>query len=376
MTTMPFFILNKSASMVDLALFGQWTVVSLAQIERDFPTEVCFTAKKIKVNGAGLENFDTSAAWYLDRLMRDFKARGIEANLFGFKDIHLRILDRIVVLPHVAEEVRRELPLMTDAIVTIGKQTDEIWQDINRGIRFLGEFMAGLPKRILHPRSFRTRSIVFHLNEVGIKAVPIISLMAFSIAFVTGYQGAFQLQKFDATIYTVDLIVLSTLREMGVLITAIMLAGRSGSAFAAQLGTMKINEEVDALQTMGVLPFEVLVLPRLIAIMVALPLLTIIADMMGFFGGYIFSSSFLGYSWVQYLARAQEAADMTQFYIGVSKAPIFALLIGIVGCMQGLQARGSAEEVGRRTITAVVQSIFLVIVADAVFSVIFTKMGI
>ncbi|MCK5518909.1 MAG: ABC transporter permease, partial [Alphaproteobacteria bacterium] len=168
----------------------------------------------------------------------------------------------------------------------------------------------------------------------------------------------------------------STLREMGVLITAIMLAGRSGSAFAAQLGTMKLNEEVDALQTMGVSPFELLVLPRILAILISLPLLTIIADMLGLLGGYVFSSSFLGYSHMQFFSRMQEVADMQQFYVGLCKAPVFAVLIGIVGCMQGLQARGSAEDVGRKTITAVVQSIFLVVVADAVFSVIFTKLGI
>jgi len=184
------------------------------------------------------------------------------------------------------------------------------------------------------------------------------------------------LQKFDATVYTIDLVVLSILREMGVLITAIMVAGRSGSAFAAQLGTMKLNEEVDALRTMGASPFEVLVLPRLLAILIALPLLTVVADTMGLLGGYIFSSSYLGYSYVQFLARAQEAANMHQFFVGLSKAPIFAILIGIVGCMQGLQARGSAEDVGNKTITAVVQSIFLVIVADAIFSVVFTKLGI
>jgi phospholipid/cholesterol/gamma-HCH transport system permease protein len=231
-------------------------------------------------------------------------------------------------------------------------------------------------KRMFRPRQRRVQSIVFHINEVGIKAIPIISLMAFAIAFVMGYQGAFQLQKFDATVYTIDLMVLSILREMGVLITAIMVAGRSGAAFAAQLGTMKLNEEVDALKTMDAAPFDVLVLPRLLAIVVALPLLTIVADAMGLLGGYIFSASYLDYSYAQYLDRAQEAANMHQFYVGLAKAPVFAILIGIVGCMQGLQARGSAEDVGHKTITAVVQSIFLVIVADALFSIVFTKLGI
>ena len=261
-------------------------------------------------------------------------------------------------------------------IAGLGKHMVHVWHDTCRGVAFFGGFLVNVAQRIFHPKHLRVQSIVFHVNEIGIKAIPIIALMAFSIAFVMGYQGAFQLQKFDATVYTIDLVVLSILREMGVLITAIMVAGRSGSAFAAQLGTMKLNEEVDALKTMGASPFEVLVLPRLLAILIALPLLTIVADTMGLFGGYVFSSSYLDYSYFQFLARAHEAANMHQFYVGLAKAPVFAILIGIVGCMQGLQARTSAEDVGNKTIMAVVQSIFLVIVADAIFSIIFTKLGV
>jgi phospholipid/cholesterol/gamma-HCH transport system permease protein len=163
---------------------------------------------------------------------------------------------------------------------------------------------------------------------------------------------------------------------MGVLLTAIMLAGRSGSAFAAQIGTMKLNEEVDALQTMGVSPFTVLVMPRVLAIVIALPLLTLVADAMGLLGGYVFSKVFLDFSYIQFLGRMEQAADLTQLGIGLVKAPIFAVLIGTVGCLQGLSVKGSAEEVGRKTTAAVVQSIFLVIVADALFSILFTRMGI
>lgn len=367
---------KKTDTDLGIELRGRWTVAALAEIEQAFLREDFGGVRKIVFDGRGLEDFDTSAAWYLDEMTRRFAAQGISAEMKGFVSGHRLILDRVMQLPHEAEEARRVVPPLTYAVATVGEQMDAVWRDCRRGIGFLGEIMMALPRQILRPASFRLRSIVFHINETGIKAVPIIALMSFAIAFVTGYQGSVQLQKFDATIYTVDLIVLSTLREMGVLITAIMLAGRSGSAFAAQLGTMKINEEVDALQTMGVAPFDALVLPRIVAIIIALPLLTVIADMMGLFGGYIFSSSFLGYSWTQYLARVQEAAEMKHFYVGMVKAPFFGLLVGIVGCMQGLQARGSAEEVGRRTITAVVQAIFLVIVADALFSVIFTKMGV
>ena len=367
---------DTANAALDLALKGRWTVASLSEFARDLEEIPLEGVRKITVQGGALEDFDTSAAWCLNDLLLSLRARGITVTMRGFKDGHRRIFERISGLPHEKEELRQPPHPARAGVIAVGRHMAHLWQDCHRGIGFLGEFLVGVPLRVAQPKRLRLRSVIFHINEVGVKATPIIALMAFSIAFVTGYQGAFQLQKFDATIYTVDLIVLSTLREMGVLITAIMLAGRSGSAFAAQIGTMKLNEEVDALQTMGVSPFEALVLPRIIAILISLPLLTVVANVMGLLGGYVFSYSYLGYSYVQFLSRMQEAADMQQFYVGLSKAPAFALLIGIVGCMQGLQARGSAEDVGRKTITAVVQSIFLVIVADAIFSVIFTKLGI
>lgn len=370
-----YFSVQRSQAGLELALKGRWTVAELSGVRRDLAALVLEGVNKLTVKGQGLEDFDSSAATFLNDFILQAEALGISSALSGFSGNHRSIYERISVLPHAKGATPVHLPPLQAFTIAVGEKISSLWQDCHRGIGFLGEFLVELPLKFLNPKGLRFRSIVFHINEVGIKAVPIIALMAFSIAFVVGYQGAFQLQKFDATIYTVDLIVLSTLREMGVLITAIMIAGRSGSAFAAQIGTMKLNEEVDALQTMGVSPFEVLVLPRMIAILISLPLLTVIADIMGLFGGFVFSSSYMGFSYVQFLSRMQEAADLQQFYIGLSKAPVFAILIGIVGCMQGLQAKGSAEDVGRKTITSVVQSIFLVIVADAVFSIIFTKLG-
>ena len=367
---------DKGGSTLQVRLQGHWVIATLPDIEKDIDERVWTGIRKIMLDGEGLEDFDTSAAWFLNEIVAHWRAQGVAVDMDKFQDNHRRIFDRVANLPHEQEAPRGPHHPLIGIAIEVGRAAADMGQDCYKGVSFLGEFLASVATRIVRPSHMRFRSIVFHINEVGIKAAPIIALMAFSIAFVMGYQGAFQLQKFDATIYTVDLVVLSILREMGVLITAIMIAGRSGSAFAAQIGTMKLNEEVDALQTMGVSPFEVLVQPRLIGIIIALPLLTVIADVMGLMGGYIFSSSYLGYSYVQFLSRMQEVADMRQFYVGLSKAPVFAILIGIVGCMQGLQAQGSAEDVGRRTITAVVQSIFLVIVADAVFSVIFTKMGI
>lgn len=382
---MQYCTIQTEATSVTLRLQGHWTVFALPEIERELAHIRFKDIKRIDIDGKKLESFDTAGAWYLNALISPLQKAGAAAEMLGFKDGHLKIFDMIASLPQDTCERRRNrrtliapyvLRVVRHVVASLGRHMEQVYNDSKRGIRFFGGFIVNIAKRMFRPRARRVQSIVFHINEVGIKAIPIISLMAFAIAFVMGYQGAFQLQKFNATVYTIDLMVLSILREMGVLITAIMVAGRSGAAFAAQLGTMKLNEEVDALKTMDALPFDVLVLPRLLAIVFALPLLTVVADTMGLLGGYIFSASYLDYSYAQYIDRAQEAANMHQFYVGLAKAPVFAILIGIVGCMQGLQARGSAEDVGHKTITAVVQSIFLVIVADALFSVVFTKLGI
>lgn len=371
-----FDVKDSGAAAITLYLSGMWNVAALSDIERAYPGMRLAKARQITVDASGLASLDTSAAWYLYDITRKLRQAGKIVEIVNFRDNERLIYERIARLPHVAEEsTPPESPLV--ALISLaGQQVLSIAKDCRRGTEFLGQFLTVLLKRLIRPKGLRFRSIVFHINEAGLKAVPIVALMGFSLAFVTAYQGAYQLQKFDATIFTIDLVVLSTLRELGVLLAAIMLAGRSGSAFAAQLGTMKLNEEVDALQTMGVSPFEVLVMPRLISIIIALPLLTIIADMMGLLGGFVYMSAFLDYSWIQYFSRMQQATELKHLFVGLSKAPFFALLIGIVGCMQGLRASRSAEEVGQRTITAVVQAIFLVIVVDALFSVIFTKMGV
>ena len=361
---------------VEIALQGGWAVSSLSRIEREFHEGHFYDFKRIVFNGKKLENFDTSAAWYLNDFILRLKQSGVIVDIEHFSDNYRRILARVSALPQAKEPSAQHWNPIQSLLVAMGRQVVDVGQDSYKGTLFFGEFIVSLAARIFQPKHLRLRSVIFHVNEVGLKAAPIIALMGFALAFVTAYQGAYQLKMFDATIFTIDLVALSVLRELGVLLVAIMLAGRSGSAFAAQLGTMKLNEEVDALQTMGVSPFEVLVLPRLLAILISLPLLTIISDMTGILGGYAYMSIFLDYSWLQYFSHLQMAAEIKHFYVGLSKAPFFAILIGIVGCMQGLGASGSAEEVGRRTITAVVQAIFLVILADALFSIIFTKMGV
>ena len=229
---------------------------------------------------------------------------------------------------------------------------------------------------LFHPGSLRPASISRHVAETGIHALPIIGLMAIMIAIVLGYQGVAQLRPFGGEDYTINLVAVSVLREMAVLITAIMVAGRSGSAFTAEIGVMKTREEVDALEVMGIEPMQVLVVPRVIALVITLPLLTFFADIMGLVGGAAISQVLLDVSPTQYFARLPHVVDGSDLFVGLFKAPIFAFFIAVTGCMHGLRVSGSAESVGRETTRAVVKSIFMVIVLDAFFSILFERLGV
>lgn len=265
---------------------------------------------------------------------------------------------------------------ITRLFESLGEMASHAWQTAYGMLSLIGEIAVCFVRNLAHPKSFRFHSIVRHIEETGLRALPIIALLAVLIAMVISYQAATQLQKFGASIFTVDLTVISILREMGVLITAIMVAGRSGSAFAAEIGVMKLREETDALKTMGFNPIEILVLPRLIAMMITLPLLAFIADIVGLVGGGLIAAFLLDIPIDQYIDRVDQVAKPTMFFVGLIKAPVFAFVITIVGTYQGMNVSGSAESVGKLTTVAVVQSIFLVIMVDALFSIVFSNLGI
>ena len=235
---------------------------------------------------------------------------------------------------------------------------------------------ARLVATVLDPRRFRLISTARHIHEVGIKAIAIVALMAFMVALVLGFQGQNQLAQFGAQIYTIDLVSISVLREMGGLLTAILVAGRSGSAFAAEIGVMQLNEEVDAMKTMGIDPYETLIIPRMTALLICLPLLTFIADIAGLLGTYLLATVVLDIPGNLALERFLALQPMDHFMVGMIKAPFFALVIGMIGTYRGYYVESSADAVGRNTTNAVVESIFLVIAVDAIFSMIFTKLGI
>ncbi|MBS0185046.1 MAG: ABC transporter permease [Proteobacteria bacterium] len=261
-------------------------------------------------------------------------------------------------------------------ISKLGEATLNLYSLSLQLISFFGQVILTLIQSLKTRSSFRLTSFCSHLQDVGVNALPIIGLISFLIGVVLAYQGITQLKRFGAEIFTVNLLALGILREVGILITAIVVAGRSGSAFTAQIGTMVLNEEVDAMQTMGLNPVNVLVIPRIMALMIALPLLTFFSDIIGLLGGAFMTHTLMDLSYVQFIEQLKLAIVPKTFWVGMIKSPFFAFLIGLVGCFEGLKVSGSAESIGQHTTKSVVEAIFLVIVADAGFSVLFSYLGI
>ena len=260
------------------------------------------------------------------------------------------------------------------ALESIGRSVAVSFEQGVALLGFVGETAFALGGCVAHPARFRWRPILYNIRSAGFDALPIVGLLSFLLGIVVAYQGADQLRQYGANIFVVDLVGLSMLREFAPLITAIIVAGRSGSAYAAQIGTMLVTEEIDAMRTLGIAPLEMLVLPKLLALLVALPLLTVFADALGVFGGMIMASTQLGVGFGEFFDRFVKAVSVTAYLIGICKAPVFAVIIAMVGCFQGFRTKGGADSVGRQTTRSVVQAIFLVIVADALFSVAFSAL--
>ncbi|MFA7279333.1 MAG: ABC transporter permease [Sterolibacterium sp.] len=257
---------------------------------------------------------------------------------------------------------------------SVGRAAADLLEQALALLGFIGETALALAGCIAHPRRIRWRPILYNIRSAGFDALPIVGLLSFLLGVVVAYQGADQLRQYGANIFVVDLVGLSMLREFAPLITAIIVAGRSGSAYAAQIGTMSVTEEIDALRTLGIAPLELLVLPKIFALLVALPLLTVFADALGVLGGMLMASAQLGVGTTEFVDRFGKAVSVTAYLIGICKAPVFAVIIAVVGCFQGFRTHGGADSVGRQTTRSVVQAIFLVIVADALFSVAFSAL--
>ena len=328
------------------------------------------SAGKHRVELAGLTALDTAGAM----LLCTWQDGG--DTLVGLNADHRRLVKLLAGLDRSAPVAAVHSPGWRRFFIGVGHAGAASLRDLVDFIDFTGRAAATMGQLLLHPRRLRPAAIAHHVTETGVKALPIVGLLAVMISVVIAYQGVAQLRPYGGQALTINLVAVSVLREMAVLITAILVAGRSGAAFAAEIGVMKAGEEIDALKVMGLDPMELLVAPRLIALMLTLPLLTFFADIMGLIGGAVISQSLLDVSIAQYLPRVRAAVGSSDLFAGLIKAPVFAVAIAVTGCMHGLRVKGSAESVGAETTRAVVKSIFLVIVLDALFSIFFERVGI
>jgi len=373
-----YLIARRSPAGIELDLTGRWRIGHFLDIDRELAALDLPHAREILIATDRLETLDLSSGWLLTEHLDRARAAGAQVLFRGEAPSQLKLIEGCLAgtpLPPAATEVTG-FALLEEPVEALGRRVVRGWHDAVSGLAFLGQLVVTAAASTTRLKRLRPTAVARHLYDTGITAVPIVALIAFLISVIIAYLSAQQLERFGAVVFVVDLVTIGVLRELGVLLTAIILAGRSGSAFAAELGAMRLNEEVDALEAMGVSPFEVLVLPRVLGLTIALPLLTVIADAIGLLGGAILCRFLLDISLAQYWSRVNDAIAPTTFWVGIVKAPVFAFLIALTGTYRGMQVRGSSRELGRLTTVAVVQAIFLVILVDALFAVLFMELNI
>lgn len=364
---------QRQQDVLRLYLKGRWAFDQVGairpQLRNPAPAE-----RHIVFDAAEAERLDITAAWFVYRQAEQWRKQGRKVDLLNFPAEYLNYFSATgaaeVSAPALQGKASWQRP-----VTSTGKLTLEALARMYSAIAFFGRSMAGVVFSLFALHTFRFRAVFHHVFTTGISAIPIVALIACLISIVITYQGGASLKDLGVAIYTVELVAVSVLRELGVLLTAIMVAGRSGSAFAAEIGLMKSNQEVDALRVMGSDPFHILVVPRLVALVIALPLLTILADMVALVAAALISAVILDISFTQFFAYIETWIEFRTFAAGLIKAPFFAVVIAFVGCWQGMQVTGSSESLGEHTTQAVVDSIFLVLLLDALFSVLFYQMG-
>ena len=350
-----------------LRLSGTFAIASIGDVDRalrDISGPIC------EIDISGVTHMDTVGAWLVHRTAKEH-----DAQITGCAHDAGRLIDAVRGVDQAEVVAKPPISSLYRFLAEVGGGVVVGITTLLQFLGFVGQVVKAFFALLISPRRFRWHAVVQHFDMVGVRALGIVGLMSFLIGIVIAQQGAVQLRQFGAEVFTINLIGRLTLRELGILMTAIMVAGRSGSAFAAQIGTMKITEEIDAMRTIGVVPAEALVVPRVIAAVIMMPLLGIFASLMSIIGGGLLCWIVLDIPPATFVQRLREVTPMTDFWIGMIKAPVFGAIIAMAGCFQGMQVQGNAEQVGLRTTAAVVQAIFLVIVLDAFFAVFFSEIG-
>jgi phospholipid/cholesterol/gamma-HCH transport system permease protein len=357
---------------------GRWLVATAGELDQALRSLRLPQGKAVTLDLAGIERLDTAGAWLVLRTEHALLERGNTVAIRNLQAGFAPMFEQ--VRAHgIIEPAAHPIPphhTLAGFVAQIGEVTIGIGHRLYSIIGFVGLVAATMAELLQHPQRLRVTATFVQMEQTGVNALPIVGLLSFLIGIVMAYQGADQLHRFGAEIYTVNLLGIAILRELGVLLTAIIIAGRSGSAFTAQIGTMQVNEEIDALRTLGLDPIQVLVIPRLLGLVVTLPLLSVYADFMGLLGGCLMCLATLNLTVPQFLSQLQSAVGEWTFWVGTIKAPVFGATIALIGCYEGFNVSRSAESVGKLTTLSVVESIFLVIVTDATFSIVFSLLHI
>ncbi len=356
-----------------LVISGSWLTRYLDSVESRTTLARLNLDKQQKVHVEFSKDFqsDTAGCWLIAKLFKEFKDHKILVTTENHPPYIDELIDKdfsITSTPTSSWWINF-IKALGQSAINMGKNGKEL-------TGFLGEVLVTVYRSFRHFKCLRWTSITHHLQIVGLQALPIIGLISFLIGAVLAYQGIIQLDRFGASIYTIDFLGIALVRELSVLLTSIVVAGRSGSSFTAQIGTMALNQEVDAIRVLGLNPIIVLVLPRILALFIALPILVVVSMLTGCLGGMVLTSILIDVSAAQFWHSLQKAVTVTTFWVGISKAPLFAIIIGVVSCFRGLQVKGSAESIGLMTTRSVVEGIFLVIICDALMSIVFSTMGI
>jgi phospholipid/cholesterol/gamma-HCH transport system permease protein len=360
-----------------LAAGGAWIAENARELEAqiDATTQRGDTVRRVEIDMGAVDQLDTFGAWLLEQLTRSFSSRGCDTKVIGLKEDYRALMAEVHGVKSEQSAPRLGGNSLAHTVASVGKNIVSVGAKFVAFVNMLGALTVALLRVAARPRTFRFTSMVHQLDNVGWRAVPIILLITFLIGCIIAQQGIFHFRKFGADIYVVDLVGILVLRELGVLIVTIMIAGRSGSAYTAELGSMKMREEIDALRTMGFDPVEVLILPRIVALLIGVPILTFLGSMAALYGGGLVCWLYGGIDPDIFLQRLKEAISLDTFKVGIIKAPFMALVIGVVACVEGLAVKGSSESLGLQTTASVVESIFLVIVLDGLFAIFFASIG-